>query len=80
MKIVAYTRAQVQVAIKKQPAVQTKTGQEIYKVGKIVAYDKKKKKYMVKWENYPSSANSLVSAKDLIGLKDEMKAARDAAR
>jgi hypothetical protein len=80
MKIVAYTRAQVQVAIKKQPAVQTKTGQEIYKVEKIVAYDKKKKKYMVKWENYPSSANSLVSAKDLIGLKDEMKAARDAAR
>ena len=78
MKMVAYTRAQLQVVKKK--AQGEKTGQEIYTIERVVAYDKKRKKYLVKWKGYASAENSYVAAKDLIGVSDaEKKAARDAA-
>eukprot|EP00729_Bicosta_minor_P032501 gene32501-biopygen9396 len=78
MKMVAYTRAQLQVV--KQKAQSKTTGQEIWNVERLVGYDKKKKQYLVKWAGFPSSENSYVKAGALIGVSNaEKKAARDAA-
>jgi len=78
MKMVAYTRAQLQVV--KQKAQSKTTGQEIWNVERLVGYDKKKKQYLVKWVGFPSSENSYVKAGALIGVSNaEKKAARDAA-
>lgn len=77
MKIVAYTRAQLQVVKKRK---QSKSGQEIFKVEKLAGYDKKRKLYLVKWEGYPSSRNSYVKAGALVNFTNaEKKAARNAA-
>lgn len=78
MKIVAYTRAQLQVV--KQKAQSETTGQEIWNVERLLGYDKKKRLYLVKWAGFPSSENSYVKAGALIGVSNaDKKAARDAA-
>ena len=79
MKIVAYTRAQLQVVKKK--AQDATPGQEIFNVERLVGYDKRKRMYLVKWVGFPSAENSYVKAGALIGISNaDKKAARDAAK
>jgi hypothetical protein len=80
MKVVAYTRAQLQVVSGKPEPKKTATGQAKYIVERIVKYDKKTRKYEVKWSGYPSSANTMEPSGNIGGFDEEKAAARKKAR